>query len=152
MDITPSITHYLQHIKVPLRLACTTLDGWPIVISLWYIYDDGMLYCATQSSAKVVQYLNREPRCGFEIASDQPPYCGIRGQALAHIDNKRGNEILERLLIRYLGGIDNPLGHKLLRRKSPEVALCLTPKQMFTWNYTRRMQDVVQKTAEKVCP
>lgn len=97
-------------------------------------------------------YLLAEPRCAVEIAVDLPPYCGVRGRALATIDETRGLEILERLLVRYVGGVDNPLARKLLSRTSPEVAIRLELQSMHTWNFSKRMADAAAGGVEKVCP
>ncbi|TFG47720.1 MAG: hypothetical protein E4H33_05430, partial [Anaerolineales bacterium] len=96
--ILTAYQNYLENVKIPLRLACQTESGWPLVLSLWFVYQDGYLYCATQKNARVIRYLEAEPKCGYEIASDLPPYCGIRGQAVAELDDKLGPEILDLLL------------------------------------------------------
>lgn len=149
--ITPAIARYLDHTRIPLRLACDTQSGWPFVLSLWYLHEAGNLCCATVNTAKVVDYLRREPRCAFEVAADEPPYCGVRGQALAEIDQQRGEEILRRLLQRYLGGADSALARRLLARSEQEVAIVLQPVNVFTWNYSNRMQDVAGER-KKPCP
>ncbi len=137
---TEEIEHYLEETTIPLRLSCVTDSGWPVGLSLWYLYEDGHLYCATQASAKVVDYLEQDPRCAFEVAGDQPPYHGVRGQATAVILPEHGLDILERLLMRYLGGIDNPLAQKLLSRQTPEVVLKITPVNLTSWDFTQRMK------------
>ena len=144
---------YLENILIPIRLSCTTESGWPVGLSLWYLYEDGKLYCATQRSAKVAGYLENNPRCAYEIASDLPPYCGVRGPARAHIDDQIGFEILERLLVRYVGGLDNSLAKGLLAKSDTEVALVLDPVRVFSWNFTPRMQDALPVHQEpKGCP
>ncbi len=146
---------YLQATKIPLRLACTTESGWPMAVSLWYQYQSGRLFCATQKSARVVTYLQANPRCAFEIAGDLPPYCGVRGQAIATIDETIGVEILEQLLDRYLGGTDNALARRLLAKRADEVAVVLKPVNVYTWDFSARMRDVVPPMidlAGKVCP
>jgi hypothetical protein len=147
-----SVEQYLKEIQIPLRLSCVSTSGWPIVLSLWYLFEDGNLYCATPQQAKVVNYLKQTPRCGFEVAADRPPYCGVRGRALASIEAERGTEILERLLIRYAGGTDNPLARKLLGRRESEVAIRLTPKSTYVWNFTRRMKGSLDSSTQKLCP
>ena len=147
-----SIERYLQEIKIPLRLSCVSTSGWPVVLSLWYLYEEGNLYCATPQAARVVSYLEGESRCAFEVASDQPPYCGVRGQAVASIEENRGIEILERLLVRYLGGIDNKLASQLLSRKQPEVAIRLKPKSYHAWNFTDQMATSLTDGIRKNCP
>lgn len=143
---------YLAETRIPLRLSCVTEAGWPLVLSLWYLFEDGALYCATQETAKVVGYLREEPRCAFEVAADEPPYCGVRGRALASIEAARGPEILERLLQRYLGGIDNPLAEQLLSKKESEVAIRLEPQSRYVWNFGERMMDSLDEVEPKICP
>jgi nitroimidazol reductase NimA-like FMN-containing flavoprotein (pyridoxamine 5'-phosphate oxidase superfamily) len=147
-----SLEQYLHETQIPLRLSCISDSGWPVVLSLWYLFEEGDLYCATSQEAKVVSYLMEEPRCAFEIASDLPPYCGVRGQALATIEQERGVEILERLLKRYLGGTDNDLARLLLGRSVPEVAIRLRPSSFHTWNFSERMADSIPDGVQKSCP
>lgn len=138
---TEEIIKYLEDAKIPLRLATVSEKGWPVVLSMWYVFEESKFYLATPNSAKIVRYLRKEPRCAFEVASDQPPYCGIRGQAEAKIVNERGIEILETLLKRYLGSVDTPLAKKLLSRNVIEVAIELKPINIFKWDFTDRMKD-----------
>jgi nitroimidazol reductase NimA-like FMN-containing flavoprotein (pyridoxamine 5'-phosphate oxidase superfamily) len=149
--ITPDVEQYLKAVRIPLRLACTTSDGWPVVLSLWFEYNQGLLYCASHQQAKVIAFLRGNPRCAFEVAGDQPPYCGIRGQGTVTLDNSQGAEILERLLKRYLGGLDNPLAQKLLSRRESEIAIIIEPLKMFSWNFTQRMKETVG-VVDKPCP
>lgn len=146
------VEQYLAESRIPVRLACVNEDGWPVVLSLWYLYEDGALYCATQEAAKVVGYLRAEPRCGFEVAADEPPYCGVRGRALATVEPARGPEILERLLRRYLGGIDNALAEKLLSKSETEVAIRLEPQSRYVWNFGERMVRSLEEVEPKICP
>jgi hypothetical protein len=153
-DLTEMET-YLHSVRIPLRLACTTKSGWPMAISLWYQYQSGQLFCATQKTARVVSYLKNNPRCAFEIASDLPPYCGVRGQAIASIDEKIGAEILEKLLVRYLGDTNNTLSRSLLAKRQHEVAIILKPVNVYTWDFSNRMKDVIPpmlELADKLCP
>ena len=146
---------FLTTIRIPLRLACTTKSGWPIALSLWFQYQDGQLFCATQKSARVVAYLQNNSRCAFEIAEDRPPYCGVRGQAIATLDEQIGVEVLEQLLVRYLGDTTTGLARTLLANSADEVAIVLKPVNVFTWDFSSRMQDVVDPMldlAAKVCP
>lgn len=147
-----SIQNYLQAIKIPLRLSCVDEAGWPVVLSLWFLYEDGYFSCATPERARVVGYLQREPRCAFEVAADEPPYCGVRGRAVATIDQETGLHILERLLVRYLGGTDNPLAETLLSRDVPEVAIRLEPQSFHSWNFSQRMKGSTPSIDDKPCP
>ena len=143
----------LKHI--PVRLACRTSSGWPVVLSLWFLHRGGKLYCASRRSARVVSYLESEPHCAFEIAADTPPYCGLRGQARASIVTELGANILEELIQRYLGGSDNPLARNLLKYREEEVAIVITPVNLFQWDFSSRMDEVTEQMLSKihkVCP
>ena len=149
------IDGFLDSVRIPVRLACKTETDWPIVISLWYRHQNGHLMCATQKSARVVSYLQYDPRCAFEIAEERPPYCGVRGQAIANIDESMGPVVLKQLLQRYLGSTQNSLAEQLLARSETEVAIVLKPIRIFTWDFSDRMRDFVQPDRElkpKVCP
>ena len=147
------VREYLAQVRIPIRLASITAGGWPALISLWYLYQDGLLYCATQESAKIIRYIEQNNRVAFEVAADDPPYCGVRGQARARIDDQLGAEILEMLLERYLGGTKNELAKNLLAKKDTEVAIVLEPMRIYTWNFRQRMKDIGDgQPSSKVCP
>jgi hypothetical protein len=134
------IDQYLRTAVLPVRLASIAADGSPVVLSLWYLYEVGAIWCATQRTARIIARLEREPRCGFEIAADSIPYRGVRGRARATIDVHRGATLLPRLLNRYLGGTDSPLAARLLARAEHEVAICLDHMRVSTWDFTERMK------------
>lgn len=136
---TPGIEQFLRVTTIPVRLACLTANGAPLVCSLWYLYADGALWCATQASARIVALLAREPRCGVEVAGDLPPYRGVRGQGLAVIDAAAGAAVLPQLIDRYLGSRDSPFARWLLARQAEEVAIRIAPDWLSAWDYSRRM-------------
>ena len=130
---------YLRETVIPLRLACTTSAGWPLVLSLWYLYRDGSLWCATSPRALILRHLEHDGRCGFEVAPNDPPYLGVRGQARATVIRGGGSVLLEELIQRYLGTTVSPLARQLLSRAADEVAVCLTPTRLSSWDYRQRM-------------
>ncbi len=149
------LDEFLDSVRIPIRLACKTKTDWPMVLSLWYLHQNGQLFCATQNNARVISYLQHDPCCAFEIAEDRPPYCGVRGQAIATIDKSKGPAVLKQLLQRYLGSTQNSLAKKLLTKSDTEVAIVLKPIRIFTWDFSDRMKDLVQpvrESASKVCP
>ena len=139
----------LTNSKIPIRLACISISDWPIVVSLWYTYLNGKVYCATQNTAKVVKYLRKNPKCGFEIAGDSFPYRGIRGYGKASILENKGEEILRMLIQKYLTGKETTISslklYKLLLSKEHlqnEVAIEIIPAAMFKWDYKKRMINI----------
>ena len=139
----------LTNSKIPIRLACMSISDWPIVVSLWYTYMNEKVYCATQNTAKVVKYLRKNPKCGFEIAGDSFPYRGVRGYGKASIVENKGQEILRMLIQKYLTGKEATISslklYKLLLSKEHlqnEVAIEIIPSAMFKWDYKKRMIDI----------
>lgn len=130
----------LAALRVPLRLACSNGEGWPVLASLWFLPEGDRLWCATPASAQVVRWLAAEPRCGFEVSTNEVPYRGVRGRAVAHLDPSRGDEILRRLVARYLGSDSTPFARWLLSRGLPEMAISLAPESLTRWDFSRRMQ------------
>jgi nitroimidazol reductase NimA-like FMN-containing flavoprotein (pyridoxamine 5'-phosphate oxidase superfamily) len=133
------IDAYLLETVVPLRLACVDPDGHPLVLSLWFLWLEEALWCATAPDARVVALLRAEPRCGFEIARDAPPYRGVRGQGRAELVPARGLEILEALVDRYLGARESRFARWLLARGKDEMAIRIVPSRISSWDFSRRM-------------
>jgi len=128
--------------RIPIRLACLTGKGEPLVCSLWYLYENGCFWCATQKSARVARYLARHPLCGFEVAPEMPPYRGVRGQAEAALLPDRGPDVLQRLIERYLGDLDSDFAGWLLARSNRETAIRLRPTWLTSWDFSARMQGI----------
>jgi nitroimidazol reductase NimA-like FMN-containing flavoprotein (pyridoxamine 5'-phosphate oxidase superfamily) len=134
------VQDHLESARMPIRLACKNTRGYPIVASLWYLYRNDALWCATQPDAAVARFLEQDARCGFEVAGDLPPYRGVRGWGKARILPGEGPEILRRLIERYLGDRDVPLSRWLLARAENEIAIRIHPERLITWDYSERMK------------
>jgi len=136
-----SIEEFLRGQQIPVRLACLATNAGPMVCSLWYLYDDGALWCATQKSARVAGYLAQQPTCGFEVAPETMPYKGVRGQGNATLSHEQGGHVLERLIDRYLGSRSSEFARWLLKRSDNEVAIKIEPIWMTAWDFSRRMKS-----------
>ena len=60
---------------------------------------------------------------------------------MARLGKVRGEEILCRLLDRYLGSRETPLARWLLSRASQEVAIRIEPERLTSWDFSRRMRN-----------
>ena len=128
--------------KIPIRIGFIKSNGYPSIISLWYIDIDGKIYCATQKTAKIIQYLETNPSCGFEIASDQPPYKGSRGEGIVKIIPSKGPEILNLLIKKYLGEKESTLSKFLRGHSQNEIAIEIIPTKIFHYDYSKRMKGI----------
>ena len=133
------VAEFLESYQAPLRLAVQDESGFPLICSLWFRYEDGRIRCATTRDAKVVRCLRKNPKCGFELAPNEPPYFGVRGRGLATIRSEGAMSLLGRLVDRYLGSRDSSFAQWLLGREEDEVAIDIEIDWITSWDYTARM-------------
>jgi nitroimidazol reductase NimA-like FMN-containing flavoprotein (pyridoxamine 5'-phosphate oxidase superfamily) len=127
---------------IPIRVSCLKNNGVPTVLSLWYVNIDGKIYCATQKTAKILRYIEKNPVCGFEIAGDSPPYMGIRGEGTIRILSDKGESILFALIDKYLGKKETNLSKFLKKNSKTEVAIEIEPQIVHNYDYSVRMKGV----------
>ncbi len=131
--ISKDMVQFLISSDIPVRLSCLSSSNWPMVVSLWYVYKNEKLYCATQNTSKIIGYLKHSPKCGFEIAGDH-----------ASIHNDKGEDILRMLLEKYLKGKETSVLYRLLlseKHLQNEAAIEIVPVRTFEWDYKKRMSD-----------
>ena len=131
---------YLNNTVYPLRLSFVSSNGYPLVVSLWYTYIEGKLWLAVQKDSIVAKNLKNNHKCGFEIGPNEPPYMGIRGQGKAILVPEKGEEKLRILVKKYLDIKNQKLSKWLLSRAENEVAICIKPFCLYTWDYSSRMK------------
>lgn len=128
---------FLEGAVIPIRLA-TNGPGHPVVQSLWFLFDGAALWCCTRSDAVLTSRLRRDPRCGFEVSADAPPYRGVRGSGTASVDSAAAASVLPRLLTRY-GQAGTPLAVWLMTRIDDEVSVRIDGLVVTSWDYSTRM-------------
>ncbi|HET7283832.1 MAG TPA: hypothetical protein VFI70_04035 [Nitrososphaeraceae archaeon] len=146
--ISNNMIQFLIDIDLPIRLACLFISDWPAVVSLWYVLTDEKIYCATQSKAKIIRYLRRSSKCGFEIAGDSFPYRGIGYYGNASISKEKGKNIFRMLIQKYKRREISEL-HKLSlseKHLQNEVTVEIAQNTMFEWDDKARMSDFVIMT------
>lgn len=134
------IVAYLESSTIPIRLACIDQNGFPLVCSLWYLYRDGYLWCAVHKNSKVSKLLSRNPKCAFEVAPNEAPYRGVRGQGVASLLGNEASNVLPVLLDRFLGDKNQKLKNWLLSRLDHEFAIRIETNWVTSWDFSKRMQ------------
>lgn len=132
------IQAFLDDTVIPIRIASAGRTS-PLVQSLWFLYDEDALWCASQVYSVLARRLHADPRCGFEIAGDLPPYRGVRGSGQAELLPERAATVLPRLISRYLGDEPSPLATWLLSRVDSEVAIRISDLRVTSYDFTSRM-------------
>jgi len=152
VTLTPSMKNYLRDIKIPIRIGCIDGNGLPRVVSMWFLYKDGVLYCATSKFAKIVSWLEVHSKCGFEVAPDNPPYCGVRGTGSVEILDDPDKAMLKEIYLKYCKDTPNQFQNFLFSGGRIEVVLKITIERTMMWNFTRRMEEAEYNMAEINCP
>jgi hypothetical protein len=134
------VCSYLTSSTIPMRIATST-NSYPTLCSVWYLFDElqGNLLCVSHENSQLVSDLMADNKCAFEIAPNEPPYCGIRGKATATLSKDHAEELLSSLIQRYLGTTDNRLATWLLGRSDEEYVIRMSPVQISSWDYSARM-------------
>lgn len=135
------IETFLADATIPVRIGCRTPQDHPWIVSLWFLYRNGDIHCATSAEADVVRYLEHDGHVSFEISTNDPPYRGVRGRGMSSIAPDPEKDLIRELLERYLGRTDTPLGRRLLRDEREEVSITIDPSNLFGWDYSERMRD-----------
>lgn len=136
-----TVRTYLAEAEIPVQIAALNSDNLPVLISLWFSYDNNHIWCATQYDAHIVKLLTKNPSCAFQISSEHMPYKGIRGRAVASIIESEGVRILDTLVTKYLKESDSKFAKWLTSRQENEVAIRLDIASVTTWDFSGRMAN-----------
>jgi general stress protein 26 len=109
----------------------------------WYYYDSSKdkIYIETGKQSKKTGNIKRNNVIYFCIDEQNPPYRGVRGKGTVKIydDINFNVPIAEKIHVRYLGSLENPISKSLLdmMRSGQSVVLEITPKYYSTWDYSK---------------
>jgi hypothetical protein len=114
-------------------------DGFPIVHPVWYYYEHGRFFVATDRGGQKARALRKNPALYFLIDSDPAdgPPLGVRGRASAAVvDNPEyATRVTRRNIVRYLGSEEGKTAEKLLEMGSESCVIEITPQYLATWKF-----------------
>ena len=122
------ITTLLSDLASPVRLASQSPNGFPLISTLWSIYEDGIFWCITQHRTLLRRNLAANPRCAFEIALDGQRFKLLRGQGLASLDLADGERMTECIINRYLADPSGPIAAGMRKQVVTEYAIAIRPR------------------------
>lgn len=120
-----------------------TLDdkNEPNIHPAWFYYNinKNKIYVETAKNSKKIQNLNQKSIIYFCVDDNIAPYKGVRGKGKVNIltDIDFNYFIAEKIMIKYLGSLDNSMAVFLLEnvKKGHSVLIEISPKYFSTWNY-----------------
>jgi hypothetical protein len=120
-----TIAVLVSGLTTPGRLASLSPNGFPLISTLWFLYEDGLFWCITQERTLMRRNLAADPRCAFEIPLPGGAYKLLRGQGVATLDLEAGARITNMMIERYLGDPSGPIAVKLRAQIPTEYAICI---------------------------
>ena len=152
VNFSDTMIDYLNDIRIPVRISAVDNKGFPHVVSLWFKFKEGKLVCATSKFALIAGMLEKNPNCGFEVAPDHPPYCGLRGTGIAQIVEDPNKEVLREIFDKYCKESDSKFANFLFSPGRKEISILISPKSITKWNFEKRMESGEFHELLKFCP
>jgi PPOX class probable F420-dependent enzyme len=129
--------------KLLLQIGTIDNEGDPNIQPVWFDYDKGRdkLLIITPKAAKKVRNLRSKPNVYFSVDDENFPYKGVKGKGTAAIieDPKRTVPLGEKINMKYLGTLDNPIPMMILdsAKKGNHVVVEISPKFFSTWDFAQ---------------
>lgn len=132
------VDQFLRESRIPLKLGTIDDQGDPVIHPLWYYYEQERLYLITASNSRKMKNASRAGLVYFCVDTEAPPYKGVKGKGiLARIDDReKALKLGEKIVTKYMGSLDNPLGRFLMGRLQDgrETLLEITPRFYSVWD------------------
>jgi len=135
-----AVTTLLSTHHSPVRLSSQSPNGYPLISTLWFLYEDGCFWCITNQSTLMRRNLSANPRCAFEITLHDARYKLLRGQGDAELLLEEGGRITEAMISRYLPDPKGDMAAALRARIPTEYAIRIVPR----WVRGHGLQQVTQ--------
>jgi general stress protein 26 len=123
-----------------IHLGTVDEKGHANIHPAWYYYDPQInnLYVQTGKQSMKAYNLRKNDIIYFCIDDQNPPYKGVRGKGRVKIqeDGEFNIPIAEKILIRYLGNLEQPGAQMLLctQKKGQMVVIEISPMYYSAWD------------------
>ncbi|HET6808206.1 MAG TPA: pyridoxamine 5'-phosphate oxidase family protein [Nitrososphaera sp.] len=108
-------------------------DGTPLVHPMWYYYEDGKFFAASNRAGTKIRSLKKNPEIYFLVdIADR----GVRGRGTAKVidDSAYAVKVLSRNLQRYTGSLDSPEAKDRIEIARNNYSVVeITPRFMASW-------------------
>lgn len=82
VQLPDDVIEFLEQPRQVAVLATLSEDGFPHLTSMWYAYDDGILWMWTQKERKKYINIQQEPKVGVYIRAENDVHLGVTLTAL----------------------------------------------------------------------
>lgn len=133
--------NFLSTGKLFARLGTIDKNGDPNVHPVWYWFENDKIYFETGKDARKAQSIKNKNIVYFCIDDTNEPYKGVRGKGTASFieDIEKNLPIVEKLLLKYTGSLDNKIAKYLIDtiKTGESVVIEITPRFFATWDHSK---------------
>ena len=134
--------NFLSHGKLFARLGTIDTKDEPNVHPVWYYFENDKIYFETGKNSKKAQNIKNKNTVYFCIDDTTEPYKGVRGKGVvSFIDNLQKNlPIVEKLLLKYTGSLDNEIAKYLIdtTKTGKSLVVEIAPRFFGTWDHGKK--------------
>jgi len=131
----------LVSLAMPAHLATLDPAGFPRVIPIWFLWEDGSFYLSSGPQSRHVQDLARDPRAGLCITIEESqtetgyrPFRQIVVRGLAHVLPDTDASWARKLIGKYIPG-EAGMRRARLEAGKPHVVIVLRPERFSTTGF-----------------
>jgi len=133
------IRNFLSTGKLFARLGTIDKNGDPNVHPVWYWFENDKIYFETSKSSRKAQSIKNKNTVYFCIDDTNEPYKGVRGKGTASFieDIEKNLLVLEKILLKYTGSLDNDIAKFLFNsvKSSESIIIEINPHFFGTWDH-----------------
>lgn len=137
------VIDFLTNSKLNLQLSTIDQKGDPNIHPVWFFFDSSMnsFYIGTGRQSKKVANLRNHDTVYFCVDEPKPPYKGVRGKGkvTVHSDTHHNVRIEEKILVKYMGGLESEGARMLMgmTKSGDAVIVEISPTYFSTWDYSK---------------
>src|SRR6266571_4659115 len=139
--LTPQEVADLTALAIPAHLATLDPAGFPRIIPLWFLWEDGIFYLSSGPRSHRVQDLARDPRAGLCITVEEGqteagyrPFRQIMVRGYAHVQPDTDASWARKLIGKHIPGESGVRRAKLEAGKL-HVVIALRPERFLTTGF-----------------
>jgi PPOX class probable F420-dependent enzyme len=114
------------------RLATVRPNGTPQIVPMWFLYEDGVMYMSTRTSAAKVKHLHKNPRVAVVVDEMVAPLKNkvVTLEGTVEMQTTGVKEVTTKIYHKYLGpeGAATPAAQQSIN--TPRVILKITPRKI----------------------
>jgi hypothetical protein len=135
---------FLTTKNLNVHLGTVDEKGHANIHPTWYYYDPSKekIYVMTGKQSKKLENLGKNELIYYCIDDPNSPYKGVRGKGSVSIyeDINFQVDIAQKIALKYLGTLDNPISHEFVERtkEGQGIVLEISPKYYSTWDHCKQ--------------